>query len=125
MLYSEDHEYLLSTSDPKVYKLGISSYAAKLLGDITYVELPTAGETYEAHGNLGAVESVKAASDIYAPAELKVLKVNEVLEDKAVLVGEDPEGEGWIAEVEVTGDLSGLMDEGKYKEFTEMETEEK
>jgi glycine cleavage system H protein len=123
-LYSEDHEYLLPTGTPNTYKIGISTYAAKTLGDITYVELPAEGDMFSANEPIGAVESVKAAAEILAPVDLKIVSVNSALEDSATTVGLDPEGEGWIAEVEVEGDVKQLMNEEQYKEFTEKPKED-
>lgn len=103
--------------------MGITKYAADALGDITWVELPTANEVIAQGDTIGAVESVKAAADIYAPIAGEIVTVNFALEDKPALIAKDPEGEGWIAEVQLVkgweDEVSKLMDEAGYKTFTE------
>jgi glycine cleavage system H protein len=108
--------------------MGITKYAANALGDITWVELPTANEVIAQGDTIGAVESVKAAADIYAPIAGEIVSVNSALEDKPALIAKDPEGEGWIAEVKLDegweDEVSKLMDEAAYKSFTENAKEE-
>jgi glycine cleavage system H protein len=113
---------------PLLDTMGITAYAANALGDITFVELPTVDDEFVPGDNLGAVESVKAAADIYAPITGKVVAVNEKLEEKPALLANDPEGEGWIAEIKL-GDgwetqVEELMDEQRYKTFTEKAKED-
>jgi glycine cleavage system H protein len=104
--------------------LGITKYAANALGDVVYVELPELSIPVKAGDSIGAVESVKSASDIMTPVSGNVVERNELLDDKAKLLGEDPEGEGWFARIEVeeesvTAETADLMDEAGYKQFTE------
>jgi glycine cleavage system H protein len=104
-------------------KMGITSYASNALGDITWVELPTVDEEINHGDTIGAVESVKAAADIFAPMSGKIQAVNEKLEEKPALIAQDPEGEGWIAEISLGSawedEVKNLMDEAGYKAFTE------
>lgn len=101
--------------------LGISAYAAEKLGDVIYVELPEAALEIGAGDAVGAVESVKSASDILTPIGGKVIESNKILEEKPGLLNQDPEGEGWITKIEVEGDVNveGLMDKEGYTKFTE------
>lgn len=102
--------------------LGISSYAAEKLGDVIYVELPEASLEIGAGDAVGAVESVKSASDIMTPVAGKVIESNSILEDKPGLLNQDPEGEGWITKIEVGEggvQVEGLMDGEGYRKFTE------
>ena len=101
--------------------IGISTFAAKSLGDVVYVELPTPDLEVNAGDAIGAVESVKSASDIYAPIGGKVIEGNSVLEEKPGTINKGPEGEGWIAKIEIKdkGELDALMDLEAYKKHTE------
>ena len=123
--YTEAHEWIELAPDSKTATIGISSYAAHALGDVTFVELPEPGHAVGAGDALAAVESVKSASDIYAPCGGTVVEVNGKLEEKPEVIGKDPEGkEGWLARLEVGGEeevkrVEGLMDVGQYKTFTE------
>jgi glycine cleavage system H protein len=106
--------------------IGISEYAAHALGDVVYVELPSADLTVEAGDTIGAVESVKSASDINSPVTCKVIEVNELLDEKPATINRAPEDTsaagGWIAKVEVgeeaAAEAEKLMDEKAYKEFS-------
>lgn len=104
--------------DRALAKIGITEYAANSLGDVVFVELPEAGLDVAVGEPVGAVESVKSASDVLSPVAGKVIKGNAVLEDNAKTINASPEGEGWIAEIEVSdpAELEGLLDEAAYKE---------
>ncbi|QDS77100.1 hypothetical protein FKW77_000755 [Venturia effusa] len=117
--YTEDHEWIEVNGTTAT--LGISVYAAKKLGDVIYVELPEASLEVGAGDAVGAVESVKSASDILTPVGGKVIESNSILEEKPGLLNQDPEGEGWITKIELEGDVSmkGLMDKEAYTKFTE------
>ncbi|TID19106.1 gb [Venturia nashicola] len=117
--YTEDHEWI--EVNGTTVTLGISAYAAEKLGDVIYVELPEASLEIGAGDAVGAVESVKSASDILTPVGGKVIESNSILEEKPGLLNQDPEGEGWITKIEVEGNLSveGLMDKEGYTKFTE------
>jgi glycine cleavage system H protein len=100
--------------------LGISRYASDSLGDPTYIELPVKGDPCESGDVIGAVESVKAAADVISPVNGTILSVNEALDEKPALLKDDPEGEGWIATIEVKSvDEEELMDAAAYKTYTE------
>ena len=94
LLYTESHEWVRREGDK--IRVGITDHAQAELTDVVYVELPKMGATYESGGTIAVVESVKAASDIYAPAKGTVLEVNKALESNPALVNTDPYGEGWI-----------------------------
>ncbi|KAM5444063.1 glycine cleavage system H-protein subunit [Microsporum ferrugineum] len=97
--------------------VGITDYAAKALGDVVYVELPAVEDEVASGDTIGAVESVKSASDIMSPATGKVIEVNTVLEEKPKTVNDSPEGDGWFAKIEITdsSELNELMDAEAYK----------
>ena len=101
--------------------IGISTYAAKALGDVVYVELPTEGTEVSKGDAIGAVESVKSASDILTPVSGEIIAVNNVLEDKPATINKSPEGDGWLAKIKITdeSELSDLMDAEGYRKFTE------
>ncbi len=117
--YTEQHEWI--GEDGGVYVIGITDYAQDALGDVTFIELPEIGKEVSQNEETATVESVKAASDIYAPVSGKVTAVNEALESAPEMVNKDPYGEGWFFKLEGvdTGQLESLMDEGAYKNFVE------
>src|SRR5436190_14307189 len=92
--YAESHEWVRRESDN--IRVGITDHAQAELTDVVYVELPKVGASYEARGTIAVVESVKAASDIYAPVTGTVLEANKALESNPALINTDPYGEGWI-----------------------------
>ncbi len=112
--YAPTHEYILVEDNNTAY-IGISPYAAKQLGNIVYVEMPFADDTFEAGDAFGAIESVKAASDLFAPVACKVVETNQAVEDDPTLVGADAL-KNWIIKVEILNpaDLDGLMDQAAY-----------
>ena len=114
-LYLESHEWL-TTSEPR--RVGVSDFAQDELGDVVFVELPDPGDELVAGEPFGVIESIKAVSDLYSPVDGEVVAVNEALFDRPELVNEDPYGEGWMLEVEVTseGDLLSVDD---YREQVE------
>ncbi|KIV99992.1 glycine cleavage system H protein [Verruconis gallopava] len=126
--YSEDHEWIELSEDKKTATLGISKYAADALGDVIYVELPQEGLEANAGDSIGAVESVKSANDIITPVTGTVVTANNALEDEPSKLNIDPEGDGWIAKIEIGEDgvaaLEKLMDADAYKSFTEEANEE-
>jgi glycine cleavage system H protein len=101
--------------------VGITDFAQGQLGDIVFVELPDAGKQVTKGGEAAVVESVKAASDVYAPVTGEVVEANQALSDDPSLVNSDPEGEGWFFRLRLadTSELDGLMDAGAYKSFCE------
>ncbi len=115
--YSKDHEWVRVEGD--VGTVGISDYAQDQLGDVVYVELPEAGRTVAQNEEAAVVESVKAASEVYAPVSGEVVEVNQALEDDPALVNGDPTGEGWFLKLRLSapGELDGLMDEAAYADY--------
>lgn len=117
-LYTKSHEWL--TVDGKSATIGITDFAQSQLGDVVFLELPNAGRKLEAGESFGVVESVKAASDLYAPASGRVAAVNDKLAGKPELINSDPYGDGWILKLDLSGEApKDLMDEDAYKKFTE------
>lgn len=117
LLYSESHEYVKVEGNQAI--IGITDFAQHALGNIVYVEMPEEGDDVEAEETFGAVESVKAASDLIAPVSGKVLEVNEALNDEPELLNKDA-FEHWIMKVELTdpAQLEGLMSAEQYQAFT-------
>lgn len=117
LLYSESHEYVKVEGNQAT--IGITDFAQHALGNIVYVEMPEEGDDVEAEETFGAVESVKAASDLIAPVSGKVLEVNEALNDEPELLNKDA-FEHWIMKVELTdpAQLEGLMSAEQYQAFT-------
>jgi glycine cleavage system H protein len=118
LYYSKDHEW--AKLEGSRVRIGITDYAQKSLHDVVYVELPQLNKQVRQSDTIGAVESVKAASDVFAPTGGKVVEVNKRLEDEPELINNEPYGEGWIAMLEpanLQADLGKLMDTKKYSEF--------
>lgn len=117
--YTQDHEWI--RIDGNIATVGISQYAQAQLGDVVYVELPEIGKAIEKGKEAAVVESVKAASEVYAPISGTVFEVNGALTDSPALVNEDPEGDGWFVKLHVPQgtDVDDLMDEAAYKAFLE------
>lgn len=117
--YTKDHEWVRAESD--VCAVGITSFATEQLGDVTYVELPKIGATFESGAEAATVESVKAASDIYAPVGGEVAEVNSSLADQPEKVNEDPFEEGWFFKLKNVdpSELDALMDASAYTKFVE------
>lgn len=115
--YTEDHEWISVEGD--VGTVGITKYAAEQLGDVVFVETPEGGSTFKRGDDMAVVESVKAASDVYAPVSGEVTEGNSALAETPETVNEDPEGSGWFCKIKLadTGELDGLMDEAAYKSF--------
>ena len=122
--YSKEHEWVLV--EGKSATIGITEYAQEELGDIVYVELPEVGEKVVKDDPFGAVESVKAVSDVYAPVSGAVLEVNDVLPDNPETINDDPYGDGWMIRVELSDldDLKDLMDAEEYAEYVAQQKEE-
>eukprot|EP00986_Skeletonema_menzelii_P000319 scaffold91_cov143-Skeletonema_menzelii.AAC.26 len=119
--YTPAHEYC--KVDGNVATVGITDFAQAALGDIVFVDLPEPDDEFEAKESFGSVESVKAASDVYAPVSGKVLEVNETLTDEPALVNTSAEDEAWFIKLEISdeSELSGLMGADAYKEHCEKE----
>ncbi|MTI42929.1 glycine cleavage system H protein [Roseibium hamelinense] len=117
--YSKDHEWIAVEGD--IATVGITTYAQEQLGDVVYVELPDAGKTVSQGDEAAVVESVKAASEVYAPIDGEVTEANTVLADEPAKVNEDPEGAAWFIKMKVGNpdQLSELMDEAAYKAYVD------
>ena len=117
--YTDQHEWIRLDGDEAT--VGITKFAAESLGDVVFVELPANGKAVTAGGEAAVVESVKAASDIYAPAAGTVTATNTVLEKEPSKVNEDPEGAGWFFKLTLTDktEFAKLMDAAAYAKFLE------
>lgn len=117
--FTDEHEWI--EVDGGTATVGITDYAQSQLGDIVFVEVPAAGATVSKGGDAAVVESVKAASDVYAPVSGTVTEGNAALEADPALVNSDPEGAGWFFRLTLddAGELDGLMDEAAYKAFVD------
>ena len=117
--FTEDHEWV--RVDGEIGTIGISDYAQEQLGDVVFVELPDIGKTIAKGDEAAVVESVKAASEVYAPVEGEVTEVNEALNDNPGLINSDAQGDGWFLKIKVTdaSQLEALMDEAAYKTYVE------
>src|SRR5678816_393758 len=117
--FTKDHEWVEVVGD--VATVGITAYAAEQLGDVVFVETPDVGKTVKAGENFAVVESVKAASDVYAPVSGEVIEGNGVLGDAPETVNADPEAGGWFAKVKVAdaSEYEALMDRAAYEAFLE------
>ena len=115
--YTEDHEWVKAEGD--VYVIGISAHAAEQLGDVVFVELPEVGKTFAKGGEMAVVESVKAASDVYAPISGEVTGVNTAIVDDPSQVNADPQGAAWFVKIKASNaaEVDALMDEAAYKDF--------
>jgi glycine cleavage system H protein len=118
LLYTKDHEWLRKEDDGSV-SVGITDHAQAALGDLVYVELPEIDQDVELNGEMAVVESVKAASDVYAPIAGVVVAVNEALADDPETINNDPYGDGWIVRLKASADIDEgeLMDPGAYQEL--------
>ena len=117
--YTKEHEWVLVDGDTAT--VGISPYAQEQLGDVVFVELPEVGKKLDKGKEMAVVESVKAASEVYAPIGGEVLEVNHALTDAPATVNEDALGKGWFAKIKLANksELDGLMDEAAYKAYVD------
>jgi glycine cleavage system H protein len=117
MRFTKDHEWVQVEGDVAI--VGITAYAAEQLGDVVFVELPEVGKQVKTGDNLAVVESVKAASDIYAPVSGAVVEANTALGDAPETVSETPEGAGWFAKLKLAdpAEVEKLMDKAAYEAF--------
>jgi len=116
--YTSEHEYLKSTDEPDVFSVGITDYAQGELGDVVYLELPSAGDPFQGGDTFGTIEAVKAVSDLYCPLDGEIVSVNESLDGDPSLVNSDPYGEGWMVRLRISdpSEVDGLMDAAAYAE---------
>lgn len=117
LYFTREHEWISVDGDTAT--VGISDHAQQALGDIVYAEVPEAGRQVSKGDDAAVVESVKAASDVYAPVSGEVIEGNSALADDPAIINRDPEGEGWFFKLRLsdTGELDGLMSEADYREW--------
>ena len=117
LYFTKEHEWIRVEGD--VATVGISNHAQEALGDIVFAEAPQAGRTVAKGDDAAVVESVKAASDVYAPVSGEVVEGNDAIADDPSLINRDPEGEGWFFKLKLSdaSELDGLMDEAAYREW--------
>jgi glycine cleavage system H protein len=117
LYYSKDHEWLKVEGETGT--VGITDHAQHSLGDVVYVELPKAGETFAAHDTFGSVESVKAVSELFLPVGGEVTEVNESLTDEPEKVNSDPYGAGWMLRVKLSnrGEVDSLLSAAEYEDY--------
>ena len=115
--YIKSHEWIKIEGDTAT--IGISDYAQDSLGDVVYVELPDVGTSFAAGDAFGAVESVKASSDLYVPAGGEVIEVNTAATEQTDLVNTDPYGNGWLIKIKLSGDQGDLLDATAYAAFVD------
>ena len=115
--FTKEHEWIRVEGDTAT--VGISDHAQEALGDIVFAEAPEAGRQLTKGQEAAVVESVKAASDVYAPVSGEVIEGNPAIADDPAVINRDPEGDGWFFKVKLgdTGELDGLMDEGAYRDW--------
>ena len=116
--YTEDHEWVRVEGD--IATVGITAHAAEQLGDVVFVELPEKGASFGQKDDMAVVESVKAASDVYAPVSGEIVEVNSGIVEEPAKVNEDAAGAGWFVKLKLSdpSELDRLMDEAAYKEFS-------
>jgi glycine cleavage system H protein len=117
MRFTKDHEWVEAQGD--IVTIGVTAYAAEQLGDVVFIELPDVGKTVKTGDALAVVESVKAASDVYAPVSGQVVEVNAELPDAPETVNAEPEKDGWFAKLKLSNpsELDALMDRAAYEQF--------
>jgi len=119
--YSSEHEWARRLDDGSRVRVGITDFAQDSLGDVVYVDLPAVGSAVAANEAVGELESTKSVSEMYAPVSGTVVAVNEALADSPQLLNEDPYGDGWLCEIEMSdpSELDALMDAAGYTTLTE------
>ncbi|KAG7562289.1 hypothetical protein FFLO_02277 [Filobasidium floriforme] len=122
--YTKDHEYVILDDATNIGTVGITDYAQQALGDVVFVELPGVDTEVAAEDAIGAVESVKAASDIYAPVSGVITEINETLNERANLLNKDSEGAGWLCKIKLSApqEFETLLSEQAYKAHCEGES---
>lgn len=117
LLYSESHEWAKIEGD--IATVGITHFAQEQLGDLTFVDLPRVGDTLAVGAEMGTVESVKAASELYSPVAGEVVEVNSALESSPELINKEPYAAGWMIKVRLSEKPGGLLDAAGYQKFVE------
>ncbi|MCE3025598.1 glycine cleavage system protein GcvH [Salinicola sp. DM10] len=125
LLYTDSHEWVLDNGDGSV-TVGITDHAQEALGDVVFVELPEPGKNLDAGDEFGVIESVKAASDLYAPLAGEILEVNETLEDAPETVNDSPYSDGWILKLKLAdqGELESLLSAEAYADLVAAEADQ-
>lgn len=115
--YTSEHEWVSALTAEGTVRVGITDHAQDALGDVVYVDLPSVGDSLDAEGTFGEIESTKSVSDLFAPVAGEVVAINEALEDDPALVNSDPYGEGWLVELHPANpeDLGSLLSAEAYK----------
>lgn len=115
--YSKDHEWL--RVEAGVATVGVTQFAQEELGEVVFVEVPDVGQSFDAHDEIGSVESVKAVAEVFTPVSGEVAEVNETLADRPELINEDPHGDGWIVKFKLSNEaeLKELMSAEDYETF--------
>ena len=119
LLYTREHEWVRVEDD--VCVLGITEFAQQELGEVVFVELPEAGQVFDANDEIGTIESVKAVAEVYTPVAGEVIEVNEAVADDPELLNEDPYGDGWLVKVRFSSadDLKSLMTAEQYEAYVQ------
>jgi glycine cleavage system H protein len=117
LVYTAEHEYVASTDDPAVVKIGITDYAQGELGDVVFVRLPKQGDRLDAQQAFGEIEAVKAVSELYSPVAGQVVDINTGIDSDSGVINRDPYGEGWMIKLRVAdpGDLKTLLSPKAYR----------
>jgi len=115
--YTKDHEWVRLDGD--IATVGITGYAQEQLGDVVFVEVPEAGSTFDVGADAAVVESVKAASEVYAPLSGEIVEANQAIVDDPALVNSDPEGAGWFFKMKLSdpSQLDDMLDDAAYREL--------
>ena len=116
--YTKEHEWVANATSAGTIRMGITDFAQGALGDIVYVQMPKVGEAVVADKVCGEVESTKSVSEIFSPVTGTVVAINEALNSAPELVNSDPYGAGWLAEISVSGETTGLLTAAQYGEIT-------
>nr|ACO10798.1 Glycine cleavage system H protein, mitochondrial precursor [Caligus rogercresseyi] len=126
LYFSEKHEWVDYTPGNDAATVGISDYAQSALGDIVYVQLPEVDTKIKSGEEIGALESVKAASELYSPVAGTVIDKNAAVEDAPALINSSPEADGWLFKIKLSNEaqIEGLMNEEKYKVYLESQEED-
>ena len=117
LLYTPEHEYVATTTDPAIVRVGITDYAQGELGDVVFVRLPKQGDSLTAHQSFGEIEAVKAVSELYSPVTGEVTEINDALDRDSGVVNRDPYGDGWMVKLRVSdpAELKELMSPKAYR----------
>jgi glycine cleavage system H protein len=116
--YTKEHEWIATTGDAAIFRMGITDYAQGALGDIVYVQMPKVGDVVVADKVCGEVESTKSVSEIFSPISGTIVEINESLNANPELVNSDPYGAGWLCDIALDGSLPALLTAAQYGEIT-------